>query len=131
MLKTKYILAPIEKDDGMRISIMSRHTLNDGKTPHPDITSKIFHLWYKQFAPPDKLIGDYYLRNLPWKEFEKKYFEYLRQPKIIKEVKKLAKDSLERNITVMCIEKKPDFCHRRLLAEECQRYESNLEVLIR
>jgi len=33
MLKSKCILAEKNIDDGQRISIMSRHTLNDGKTP--------------------------------------------------------------------------------------------------
>lgn len=65
MLKTKSILAPIEETDGNRISIMSRHTLNDGITPHPRINNSSYQEWNKVLATPEKLIGDHYKRNLP------------------------------------------------------------------
>jgi len=132
MLKTKCILNSKEKSDGFRISIMSRHTLNDGITPHPEIISgETYEGRLKILAPPDKLIGDYYKRGLPWNEFEKQYLEYIRTPEIAEEVKDLAKDSLEETVTLLCIEESPEFCHRRLLAEECKLYEPSLELYIR
>lgn len=126
MLKTKSILAPKEASDGIRISVMSRHTLNDGITPHPEISLEHYNAWMKNVAPPKKIVGDYYKRGLSWEQFEKKYLEYIRQPIVQWEVKTLAKKSLDSTITILCIEDSPEHCHRRLLAEECKRYEPSL-----
>lgn len=123
MLRTRSILVPKELDDGVRISIMSRHTLNDGMTPHPEITDSSYDHWLKIFAPPEELVGDYYKRNLPWNLFKTRYLEYLRNPFLASEVRNLALESLYLDITLLCIETHPDYCHRRLLAEECERYE--------
>ena len=131
MLQTKSILEKIGETDGIRISIMSRHTLNDGVTLHPNITSSSYNLWIKSLSPPNKLVGDYYKRNLPWQDFENRYIEHIRQPKLQNEVKALAKLALEETITLLCIEDSPEYCHRRLLAEECRRYESDLILYIR
>ena len=123
MLKTKSILAPKEEADGFRISVMSRHTLNDGKTPHPDITDASYDSWISTLAPPARLVGDYYKRGLPWEQFETRYLEYIRQPEVRIEVQNLAERSLDSVVTILCIEETPEFCHRRILAEECTRYQ--------
>ena len=44
MLKSKCILSSKKPEDGTRISIMSRHTLNDGKTPDERITEDSFDI---------------------------------------------------------------------------------------
>lgn len=123
MLKTKSILSPKEDSDGLRISVMSRHTLNDGITPHPNIISSSYDFWMLIFAPPLNLLGDYSKRDLFWMQFEKRYLEYLQQSNIPFEVEFLAKRSLESAITILCIEDTPEHCHRRLLAEECKKYQ--------
>jgi len=58
-LFTKCIFKEPELSDGLRISIMSRHTLDDGKTPDERITSDKFNHHWTIFAPPLKLIGSY------------------------------------------------------------------------
>jgi len=126
MLKTKSILVLKELDDGKRISIMSRHTLKNGIISHPKIDSSSYDLWMPQLAPPIKLIGDYYKRGLSWERFEQRYLEYIKQPNIQIKVQNLAKESLDSIITLLCIEDSPEHCHRRLLAEECKRYEPDL-----
>jgi len=131
MLKTKSILAPKEELDGIRISIMSRHTLEDGITSHPNISLDSYERWLPNLGPPLKLIGDYYKRNLPWKEFEKRYLNHLQQTEIQLEVKNLARISLELEVTLLCIEDKPEHCHRRLLAEECKKYQPDLILEIK
>lgn len=128
MLRTKSILAPKENYDGVRISIMSRHTLNDGVTPDLRIKENSYNEWRKEFAPPQKLIGDYYKKNLPWEEFEKRYLRYLEI--IYEKVRKLSETALDKDITLLCIEESPEKCHRRLLAEECKRIQPKLEGLI-
>jgi len=130
MLKTKSILEPKMKSDGLRVSVMSRHTLNDGFTPHPQISTASYDQWIYTLAPPAKLLGDYYKRGLPWECFEKGYLEYIRQPSIQKEVQNLAKKSLCSAITLLCIEKSPKYCHRRILAEECRKYQPSLALKI-
>ena len=126
MLKTKSIILPREESDGTRISIMSRHTLNDGVTPHPKIISSSYDEWLSSLSPPAKLVGDYYKRGLPWEQFEQRYLEHIRQPEIKNEFQKLAEKSLDSVITLLCIEESPKYCHRRILAEECKRYEPSL-----
>lgn len=64
MIYTKSILKPKEESDGIRISVMSRHTLNDGITSHPDINESSYDEWLKILAPSDQLVGDYYKRSL-------------------------------------------------------------------
>ena len=131
MLKTKSILYDKEDTDGLRISVMSRHTLNDGLTPHPEITNSSYDQWLQILAPPPKLIGDYYKRGLPWEQFEQKYLNYIRSANIQTEVQKLAEQSLDSVITLLCIEESPEFCHRRLLAEECKKYQPNLVLSVK
>lgn len=131
MLKTKSILYDKEDTDGLRISVMSRHTLNDGVTPNLKITNSSYDQWLQILAPPAKLIGDYYKRGLPWEQFEQKYFDYIRSSNLKTEVQKLAEQSLDSVITLLCIEESPEFCHRRLLAEECNRYQSNLVLSVK
>ncbi len=131
MIYTKCIFYPIELSDGIRISVMGRHTLNDGKTLDPRITAICYHEWLKELAPPDKLMGDYSKENLLWVLFEYKYLEYLRSEPINEKIKLLANRSTNFNLTLLSIEEKPEKSHRRLLAEECQKYNKYLEIIHR
>jgi uncharacterized protein YeaO (DUF488 family) len=130
MLSTKCILHRPEPSDGKRISVMSRHTLNDGKTPHPDIRDGSYDEWLVELAPPAKLVGDYYRRGLDWKIFEERYIDYLRG-KVEKAVRILASRALLENLTLLCIEEAPEKCHRRLIAEECVRCEPGIVTQIK
>ncbi|MDR0369233.1 MAG: hypothetical protein LBH96_01515 [Candidatus Peribacteria bacterium] len=76
-LKSKCILSPIEEQDGKRISIMSRHTLNDGITPDIRITPNLYQEHNKKLAPPSKVIGSYYKHKINFKTYSEKYLEYL------------------------------------------------------
>lgn len=128
MIYTRCIFSQDEGRDGIRISVMSRHTLNDGLTPDPRITMYSYNLWMQELAPPTKLVGDYYKRGLPWEKFSEEYQKFLKEPGMATRVKALAKLGLEKTVTLLCAEETADKCHRRLLAEECQRYEPSLKV---
>ncbi|MBU2576401.1 MAG: DUF488 family protein [Nanoarchaeota archaeon] len=128
MIRTKSILKEISGEDGLRVSVMSMHTLSDGVTPDLRITEKSYDLWNKQLAPPKKLIGAFYRGEISWSEYENKYLTYLKS--VFEEVRTLASEGLEKNITLLCIEENANFCHRRLLAEECKRYKPSLELSI-
>ena len=129
-LFTKCILDEKTSRDGFRISVMSRHTLNDGLTPDSRINNQNYNFHLKFLSPSSKLLGDYYKRGLPWNEFESLYFRQIEGMARFFLIRILAKLALKFDITLMCIEKKPDKCHRRLLAEKCQFYEPKLKVVI-
>ena len=128
MLYTKCILKEREKADGWRISIMSRHTLNDGITPDSRIPIASYDQWIKELAPPEKLIGAYYKMRLSWKEFEEGYLEHIRSKGIKEIVQELSVISTFKNITLLCIEEYQEFCHRRILANECIIYQPWLSI---
>lgn len=131
MLKTKPILWPRESSDGLRISVMSRHTLNDGVTPHPGIDSSSYDLWLKCLTPPLELVGGYYRGEVSWDEFEQEYLAHISQPRVENEIEYIAFMSLYCDTTFLCIEGSPERCHRRLLAEECRRHQPGLQLKIR
>ena len=58
---------------------MSRHTLNYGITSHPEISKDSYDDWLKILAPSDKLVGDYYKRNIGWDLFRIFYLEEIRE----------------------------------------------------
>ena len=119
-----------QEQDGKRISVMSRHTLEDGKTPDKRIVEGVtFDEWQKEFAPPSKLVGAYYRKEVSWEDFERIYLEYLRSDKIRPKVEALAKRCTEETIVLMCIEDTANKCHRRLLAEELKKYQPDLKIV--
>jgi len=75
-------------------------------------------------------LGDYYKRGLSWEQFEQEYLNYIRQPSVSVEVQKLAQRSSDCVITLLCIEESPVYCHHRLLAEKCKRYQPKLILSI-
>lgn len=129
MLFTKCILAPIEEEDGIRISVMSRHTLEDGVTPDKRIAEGSYHSHFEPLAPRPELVGSYLRGEIDWDEYKKRYLDYLRSPKIKGQVWGLARSALRRDITLLCIEETPERCHRRILAEECKEHEPGLRVV--
>ena len=131
MLKTKCILLQKEDSDGLRISVMSRHTLNDGITPHPQINSSSYELWLPNLAPPARLLGDYYKRGLPFEQFKEQYLSYINQHTAQIKVRYIAKKSVDSVITLLCIEESPEYCHRKILSEECKKYQLDLILDIR
>lgn len=130
MLRTKCMYADAEPEDGLRVSVMSRHTENDGVTPDPAITSDKYDHHWRLYAPVPKLIGVYLRGEIGWKQFCTAYEAYLRMGEMPKYVSTLAYWARDRNITLLCKEATPEYCHRRLLAEECKRLVPILQVHI-
>ena len=129
-LKTKCIKAGRSVSDGLRISVMSRHTLNDGITPDPEITRESFDEWWQNVSPEPSLIGSYYKRGLSWEKFAERFKEFLSSSEIQERLKELISLSRKGNVTILCVEKSPEFCHRRLIGEECRKLEPSLNVVI-
>jgi uncharacterized protein YeaO (DUF488 family) len=98
---------------------MSRHTLADGLTPDPEITPDTYDLWLPELAPPLKLVGSWYRRQLSWNEFAEQYTRSVRVRDI--ELRQLLDMAARYTVTLLCVESTPHRCHRRLLALECER----------
>jgi uncharacterized protein YeaO (DUF488 family) len=128
MLQTKCIRARIGNNDGYRISVMSRHTLNDGITPDPTINETMYDAWWPQLAPPALLIGSYYKRGLLWTEFAEEYNRYLQTEKAEAVINNLAHLALASNVTILCTESSPELCHRSLIANRCSSLYPSLAV---
>lgn len=91
MLRTRCILIPKAYDDGLRVSVMSRHTLSDGKTPDVRIKQDIsYDLWIPQLAPLPMSVRDYYQDKLSFEELAERYRWYLQTQKQRERVEKLA-----------------------------------------
>ena len=128
MLYTKCIFEKAKKEDGVRISVMSRHTLDDGVTPDDRITGDSYDKWMPELAP--KNVGEYKRGEINFCELIEKYREKLRTEAMKEKVQALAKLAMLEDITILCTEDlfEDPRCHRIFLAEECQRYQKKLRV---
>lgn len=126
MLRTACIYDQTPKELGERISVMRRHTEDDGKTPDPLIVKgKSFQRWVPELGAPGWLVAWWYNGNeqqganklARWKIFESDYRNYLRRNDIKGKVEDLAQEALRRDIVILCKEKLPKFCHRSILAD--------------
>lgn len=129
-LHTRSIKALKRDDDGVRISVMSRHTLADGVTPDPSIASDMFHEWWDDLGPPPKLIGAYCRNEISWSEFEESFRKYLLLPRVELFLRHLVRYARTSFVTILCVEDSPEHCHRRLIAETCLAIDPSLEVII-
>ncbi len=129
-LRTKCILAPIEPEDGYRISVMNRHTLNDGVSPDLRITTELYTEHVQKLAPSSKLVGDYYKRGLSWELYAERFRKEILDGKM-DEIRSLTAKAQKGNITILCIEDTPEFCHRRLIAEICREIDPTLEIIVK
>ncbi|HLC72906.1 MAG TPA: DUF488 domain-containing protein [Candidatus Nanoarchaeia archaeon] len=129
-LFTQSIYAP-SSPDSLRISVMSRHTLPNGIVPDPLITLDSYHLWLQDLAPPDRLVGAWYRRELLQEQFTAAYLAHLRQDPQKRTLDLLIELVLRtsRKPTLLCVEPTNQFCHRRPLAEYCRQLEPRLQVV--
>ena len=129
MLFTRSILRPPAHEDGIRISVMSRHTLNDGVTP--DMRIQKFHFHLPVLGPSPKLIGSYYKRGVSFNEFTILYRHQISQGRKCIWVRLIAFAATFCDITLLCIEDDAQVCHRSILARECVKYQPKLTVIHR
>ena len=128
-LKTKCIKRPREAGDGWRISIMSRHTLDDGITIDPDITPELYDEWCPLLSR-GQLVGLLKRGEISWSVFQERFEWYLESPKVQSALYSLAKLAERQDVTILCVEETPEHCHRRLVAEACKKINPALEVII-
>ncbi|MFA4955136.1 MAG: DUF488 domain-containing protein [Patescibacteria group bacterium] len=136
MLLTKCIYLSKSAEDGLRVSIMSRHTLANGTTPDLQITSSSYDMHWPELGPPTRLIGKYLRHEIDWPGFEEVFVQFLRTG-AAPHLDRLIHLALTQNVTLLCREKSGvDMidgklaCHRRLVAEECKRLRPELALSI-
>lgn len=117
-LKTKSIMAKLSEEDGLRICVM--------RLIRPFYK---FDDWWKELSPPLDLLMDYRNSRINWEEYVLRFEKEVVIP-YKERIKFLSDIAMERDVTLLCIEKTPEYCHRRILAEECKRYNSDLELNI-
>lgn len=115
---------------GLRMSVMSRHTLNDGVTPDSRLDGR-WDLHRPQLGPPLKLIGAYYRDSNPsWDEFAERYYDHLTGSDKRNAMAEILLLLNSMHVTLLCIEEFPDKCHRRLLAEILECMDETLRVVV-
>ncbi len=111
----------------MRDSRVYNRTLKDYLSLHG---RPLYDTMLKDLAPSKELLKGYKEGDISWEQysliFDKEVL--LPQSELIQD---LAQRALSEDITLLCSEKTPDNCHRRLIAEECKRYQPNLEIVIK
>ena len=71
------------------------------------------YLYCPELAPTKDILDDYKHKKITSKDYEARYLELLRRRRIERVVtKEILADSV-----LLCSEKSPEFCHRRLAAE--------------
>ena len=78
-----------------------------------------------EFAPTDSLLEGYRKKQISWEEYEKQYNKLLIERDVLKN-----KDiSIFDNACLLCSEEKPDYCHRRLLAEYLRDLNKDIKIV--
>lgn len=71
------------------------------------------YIYCPELAPTKDILDDYKHKKITWKDYEAVYLELLHRRRIERVVtKEILADSV-----LLCSEKSPEFCHRRLAAE--------------
>ncbi len=114
---TGCILVPVHKDfvdKTIIVSVMSRHTREDGKTPDPRLKYDL-HMPY--LAPDLQIVGAWYRNEITWDKFAQAYLKMLRtDPKADFWISRLMELSAKYAVIISCIESHHSECHRGLLA---------------
>jgi uncharacterized protein YeaO (DUF488 family) len=76
--------------------------------------------WIKELGTGKVLIKKWKGGKISWSDFSKEYKKSLKGKEEL--LKRLAKESEEGNITLLCTDRDPARCHRSLLAQEIRRY---------
>jgi len=87
-------------------------------------------MWMPTLAPSHQLLTEYHQKKVNWKEFCERFNQEVLedQRRYLELLIWMAK---KETITILCWEDTPEFCHRRLLAEECRQIDPDLKVIIK
>jgi len=96
------------------------------RLPEPTID---WDIWMPVLAPSLELLRSYRAGSIPWESFAQRFHVEAIQDGA-QHVQLLVDMCQNRTITILCAEEMPAQCHRRLVAEACQRLRPDLPVVI-
>jgi len=82
------------------------------------------YIWASQFAPTVTLLDAYKNKRITWSEYERVYNNLLDGQNL-----GFFNDLADKRICLLCAEDKPNFCHRRLLAERIAEAYTDTEII--
>jgi len=77
------------------------------------------------FFPTEKLLKDYKNKKISWQEYEDIFLDLLRKRRVEEKID--IKDF--ENCVLLCSEKTPKNCHRRLSAEYLKKFFNNIQII--
>lgn len=117
-LFTKSAQLPREAHDGIRVCIMRK--------PKPTIA---WDIWMPTLAPSLELLETYHAHEISWQIYEERFHQEVIVG--MRHYLELLVDmSRNHTITILCWEDTPVQCHRRLVAESCQKIAPDLAITI-
>lgn len=87
--------------------------------------SSIEYIHLPELAPDESLLKEYRNGDLKWKDYEIRYISLIMEREATFELSMVVREG----ICFLCSEDKPDFCHRRLLAEYIQKKFTDIEII--
>jgi uncharacterized protein (DUF488 family) len=84
----------------------------------------IAYLHVPELAPTEDILSEYKKQGERWQVYETKFTELMSQRRIEDKMKGIVSDG----DCLLCSEDKPDYCHRRLVAEYLKEKWGNLEI---
>ena len=87
---------------------------------------KIKYIHDIRLAPTKELIQEYREKKMSWEVYENRFIELLKERQIIKSI---SKNQFNRPTVLLCSEDKPDYCHRRIVAEFICRDWDNVSIV--
>jgi uncharacterized protein (DUF488 family) len=99
-----------------------------GFAKYPDIAFFLDRIWgikylHEPLLAPSPEIRQAYRRTKDWQAYEKSFFELMEQRKILETIRP---DQFEGTVALLCSERGPEKCHRRLVAEHLSNYWNTL-----
>ena len=118
-LLSKSIQDPVCVEDGIRVCIMRKPSVNT-----------VWDIWMPVLAPSLNLLRSYNKGKIGWNEYVKQFYQEVIFDKQ-DHIRLLANMAQNNTITILCWEKLPNRCHRRLILEEVLRIRSSLKIIIK
>lgn len=84
----------------------------------------IEYIHVPELAPTESIMNSYKGKKIGWQEYEKQFNNLLAERKVASAMK----NELSDGDCFLCSEEKPNFCHRRLVAEYLQKKLGNITI---
>lgn len=102
--------------DGVRVSTMSCHTIQDGLTPDSRLVG-MYDVWLPELSPGPRLVGAWYRGELSWESFRAKYLDRIHGREASSAAAAVRALLASSDVSLMCIEEDAGRCHRSVLLD--------------